>query len=105
MKRAQSSLEFAVVIAAVVVALLAMQVYIRRGLQGRLRSGADELSVQQYEPGKTISDITVMQTSNIDTVTKIDDTDPTKYKTTTTTTINSQEENRVGAEKILPNQP
>ena len=104
MKKAQSSLEFALVISAIVVALLAMQVYIRRGLQGRMRASADELSAQQYEPGKVVSNITVTQSSNIDTITAIDDTDPTKYKITTTTNINSQSDNRTGTEKILPNQ-
>ena len=102
MKRAQSTLEFSIVIFAIVAALLAMQVYIRRGLQGRMRSSVDELSVQQYEPGKTVSDITITQNSNIDTITLTNDTDPTKYKTTTTTNINSQEENRRGTENILP---
>jgi len=104
MKRAQSSLEFAIVIFAVVAALLGMQVYMRRSLQGRLRSSADELSAQQYEPGKTISDVTVTQKSDIDTITKVDDTG-TQYKTTTTNNINSQEETRTGTEKILPDQP
>jgi len=104
MKRAQSTLEFAIVIFAIMVALLAMQIYIRRGLQGRMRQGVDELSTQQYEPGKTVSDITITQNSNIDTITETDDTNPTKYKTTTTININSQGENRSGTEKILPNQ-
>lgn len=104
MKKAQSTLEYAIVIFAIVAALLAMQVYVRRGLQGKLRSSSDELSVQQYEPGRTTSDITVTQSSDIDTITKVDDTDPTKYRTTTTTNINSQTENRVGTERILPNQ-
>lgn len=101
MKRAQSSLEFAVVIAAVVVALLAMQVYIKRSLQGRLRQSADELSQQQYEPKNTVSDMTITQNSDITTNTSTEDTG-TQYKTTSTTIINSQSEHRVGNETILP---
>jgi len=104
MKKAQSTLEFSIVIFAIVAALLAMQVYIRRGLQGRMRSSVDELSVQQYEPKRTVSDITITQNSDIDvdTTTEVDATDPTKYKTTITTNITSQEERRSGIENILP---
>ena len=101
MKRAQSSLEFAVVIAAVVVALLVMQVYIKRSLQGRLRQSADELSQQQYEPKNTVSDMTITQNSDITTDTNTEDTG-TQYKATSTTIINSQSEHRVGNETILP---
>ena len=103
MKRAQSTLEFAIVIFAVVAALLAMQVYIRRGLQGKLRTSADEISIQQYEPGRTVSDLTVTQTSDISTVVETKETeDGAQYQTETTTTINDQTETREGTEKILP---
>jgi uncharacterized protein (UPF0333 family) len=102
MRKAQSSLEFAIVIFAIVAALLAMQAYIRRGLQGRMRSSVDQLSVQQYEPGNTISDINITQRSNVDIITEINDADPTQYRTITTTNIHLQEENRTGVERILP---
>lgn len=101
MRKAQSMLEYAIVIFAIIAALLAMQVYIKRGLQGRLRQGADELSPQQYEPKNTVSDITVMQNSDITTQTNTIE-EQGKYKTTTTTNINSQEEHRSGTEQILP---
>ena len=105
MKKAQSSLEFAIVIFAIIAALLAMQVYIRRGLQGKLRSAADELSIQQYEPGRMESDITITQGSNIDTISKVtENEDATQNKTTTTTNINYQTETRSGTEKIKPEQ-
>jgi len=99
MKKAQSTLEFAIVIFAIVAALLAMQLYIRRGLQGRLRQGADELSVQQYEPKNTVSDITTTQNSDITTQTNTVD-DGERYNTTTTNTINSQTEHRYGSETV-----
>ena len=101
MRKAQSVLEYAIVIFAIIAALLAMQVYIRRGLQGRLRQGADELSVQQYAPKNTVSDITITQKSDITTQTNTVEVDDT-YKTTTTTDINSQEEHRSGTEHISP---
>ncbi|MFA5350132.1 MAG: hypothetical protein WC357_02225 [Candidatus Omnitrophota bacterium] len=100
MKRAQSTLEYAIVIFAVIAALLAMQVYMRRGLQGKMRSTADELSVQQYEPKNTVADITTTQISDITTKSETTEDDES-YKTTTTTIINSQSESRAGTEHIL----
>lgn len=101
-KKAQSSLEYAILIVAIVAALLGMQIYTRRGLQGRLRSSADELSIQQYEPKNMVSDITTTQNSDITTNTQTEIVDNgTKYKTTTTTNINYQEERRYGTENIV----
>jgi len=51
-KRAQSVLEYSLVIACVVVALLTMSRYTKRSLQGKFHRLADELG-QQYEPRKT----------------------------------------------------
>jgi hypothetical protein len=99
MRKAQSTLEYAIVIFAVVAALLAMQVYMRRGLQGKMRSSADELSVQQYEPKNTVSDITTTQMSDITTKSETTEDDE-RYNTTTTTIINAQTENRSGSETV-----
>ena len=60
-KKGQSTLEYAVVIAVVVIALLAMQIYIRRGFSGRLKEAADSVG-QQYWPGSTESDIRITET-------------------------------------------
>ena len=51
-KKGQSTLEYAIIIAVVVAALLAMQVYIKRGVQGKLRSSTDDIG-EQYSPGIT----------------------------------------------------
>ncbi len=51
-KRAQSTLESALIIAVVVGALLAMQIYVKRGLQGRFRSSTDNIG-DQYSAGRT----------------------------------------------------
>ncbi len=101
MRKAQSTLEFAIVIFAVVAALLAMQVYVRRGLQGKLRSSGDEFSVQQYEPGKMTSDVTTTQQSDI-TTTSVTTEDDERYTTNTTTNINSQTDRRSGTESVAP---
>ena len=57
-RKAQSTLEYALVVAVVVGALLAMQVYVKRGIQGRLKTATDDIG-DQYSPGYTESVITV----------------------------------------------
>ena len=53
-KKAQSVLEYAVLICVVVAALAAMQVYIKRGMQGRMRQGAEQAgNGLLYSPGAT----------------------------------------------------
>src|SRR5476649_1232961 len=49
-KRGQSTLEYAVLIVVIIGALLTIQVYIKRGVQGRLRSAADDIG-DQYSDG------------------------------------------------------
>jgi hypothetical protein len=51
-KRAQSTLEYAVLIIVVIGALITIQVYIKRGVQGRLRSASDDIG-DQFSPGNT----------------------------------------------------
>ena len=45
-RKAQSTLEYAALIAVVVGALVAMQVYLKRGIEGKLRSNADDIGTQ-----------------------------------------------------------
>lgn len=49
---AQTTLEFALLIVVVIAALLAMQIYMKRAVSGRLRQVSDEIG-PQYEPRKT----------------------------------------------------
>jgi len=49
-KRGQSTLEYAVLIVVIIGALLTIQVYIKRGVQGRLKSAADDIG-DQYSDG------------------------------------------------------
>jgi hypothetical protein len=51
-KKGQSTMEYAVLIIIIVGALLAVQVYIKRGVQGRMKSSADDIG-EQYSPGNT----------------------------------------------------
>lgn len=51
-KKGQSTLEYAVIMAVVVAALIAMQVYVKRGLQGRMKQASDDIG-EQFSPGYT----------------------------------------------------
>ena len=54
--RASFSIEYAVLIAIVVAALLGMSVYTKRALMGRWREAGDTFgSGRQYEPGVTVT--------------------------------------------------
>lgn len=61
--KAQGILEYAVFIAVIVAALVGMQIYIKRGMQGRLRQAADEMG-QQYSPKNTVGNAVVTSDSN-----------------------------------------
>jgi uncharacterized protein (UPF0333 family) len=51
-QKGQSTLEYAILIVIIIGALLSIQVYIKRGVQGRLKSAADDIGVQ-FSPGNT----------------------------------------------------
>ncbi len=58
--RGQSTLEYALIIAVALAALLAMQHYMRRGVEGKLRSSADSMG-EQYSAGDTRGTHTTQQ--------------------------------------------
>ncbi len=51
-KKGQSTLEYGIIVAVVVAGLLAMQMYIKRGVQGKLRGAADDIG-EQFSPEHT----------------------------------------------------
>ncbi len=57
-KKSQSTLEYAMIIACVAAALLSMQIYIKRAMQGRLRKASDDIG-EQYAPVNVESDLTI----------------------------------------------
>lgn len=63
-QRAQSTLEYAMVVACLVAALLAMQIYIKRGVQGRLRDAANDIG-EQYSAKNTTSNLSQSYTSDV----------------------------------------
>jgi hypothetical protein len=64
MKKGQSTLEYVFLIGVGAAALIAMLVYIGRGLQGNLRNQAEQLGAQQYAPGKTTIHNTEIKVGN-----------------------------------------
>lgn len=48
-KRGQNTLEYALLIGVVVAALIGMQVYMKKGIQGKLKEGTDEIG-KQFDP-------------------------------------------------------
>ena len=61
-KKGQSTLEYAILIIIIIGALLSIQIYIKRGIQGRLKSAADDIG-EQFSPGNTNSVITTKSRS------------------------------------------
>ncbi|MBI4308987.1 MAG: hypothetical protein HY591_01505 [Candidatus Omnitrophica bacterium] len=101
----QTTLEYVVLIIIIVGALLAMQVYIKRGFQGRWKSTVDDFA-DQYDPGKINSLVNYSLVSNSDTViSAVPGIDPltgqpgffTNRMDTTSSVENKQGETVVGA--------
>ena len=88
MRNAQSTLEYALILAVIVGALLTMQNYLKRSVQGQLQSKADDIG-EQYSPGLTKK--TDHMLSKVDTI-----VETTSYgesgKTKTEITGGSQEQ-------------
>ncbi len=61
---AQSTIEYAVLTACVVAALIGMQFYVKRSTQGRMKQAGDEIG-EAYEPKSANSAITTEVTSTI----------------------------------------
>lgn len=59
--KAQTTNEYAILLAIVVAALIAMQLYVKRGIQGRVHELGLQISEKQYEQGLTESDYTIVQ--------------------------------------------
>lgn len=49
-KRGQNTLEYALLIGVIVAALIAMQTYLKKGVQGRLKESTDNIG-KQFDPG------------------------------------------------------
>lgn len=65
-RRGQSILEYSILLIIIIAAFITMQIYIKRGFQGRWKSSVDDLG-DQYDPNKSNSVITYLMTSNSQT--------------------------------------
>ena len=94
-RKAQSALEYTVFIVIIVAALVAMQTYFKRGMQGRLRSQAEELSGGTfYSLGATNANSTVTRAiiENSRSYSDADNRDITESNTAVNQTTNKTEE-------------
>lgn len=91
-RKAQTLGEYAVILGIAAAAFVAMQVYIQRGVQGKIRVLADQISPTQYESNTTTSamEITRSSSTNIDS-----------YGYRTITTINNDTTQRTGNEETV----
>ncbi len=89
-KRGQSTLEYAILIVVVIMALIGIQAYLKRGISGRMRDSADQIG-DQFNPGYT--------TYNYSTSTyaKVNET---VEDGATTTTYQNQWSERWGSETV-----
>lgn len=86
--KAQSTLEYAILVVIIIGVLLAMQVYIKRGLQGRLKSSTDDIG-EQYSVGEGgVFNKTTRTVSRVVENSKAGTTNTnTEYANTTTNTL------------------
>jgi len=79
----QTTLEYAVIIAVVVAALVAMQIYMKRGIEGKLRDSTDKIGEQFEATNTDVSRNTTHVSNTVQTVAQ------------GTTTVNTLSDNRV----------
>ena len=96
-EKAQFSLEYAVLIVCIVGALIAMQVYVSRGIQGRHRQTADSIG-NQYDPRDTNADFTETFTAGSNTTTNTTEINGTTISTTRADFFDAQ--TREGSETV-----
>ena len=63
-RRAQSTLEYAIIIAVVMAGLWMMQNYLKRGYQGKLKDAADQMG-EQYDPGAITANYNLTAITNV----------------------------------------
>ncbi len=63
--KAQNLSEYAIILGMVSLALIGMQVYIKRGMQGRLKDLSKQISSAQYERGNTTASYATTRTTDV----------------------------------------
>lgn len=65
--RGQGVLEYSLLAAVIIAGLLLTQMYLKRAMQGRLRSASESMGDSQYFPGHTTSEMNTTVVVNITT--------------------------------------
>ena len=97
-RKAQSPIEYSIFIVAVIAALLAMQIYLKRAKAGQLRNIADSIG-SQYAPKHTDSVMTITNNAKTLTSTVVTEEDD-KLKTATTVITDHDTTTTTGYEHI-----
>ena len=85
-KKGQSTLEYAVLIIIIIGALLSIQIYIKRGVQGRLKQATDDIG-DQFSPGNT----------NVVKIHHVDSTSTDKFRSGVSSSVLTANENTTDA--------
>jgi len=102
-QRGQSTLEYAVLIIVIIAALISIQTYIKRGIQGRLKSASDDIG-DQYSPGNTNSLISEKSHSHQRQLFGVDDQGNAKQGNSKTAIIDPEITNTASASTIVNNE-
>jgi len=99
-QRAQSTLELALLFIIIAAALLTAVVYVKRSIQGRLRSAADDIG-EQYSPALMNAETTIQTDSRTDTAVAVEpEKEGTIDAASTTTTITKETTTRTGHQEL-----
>jgi hypothetical protein len=90
LKKGQSTLEYAILIIIIIGALLSIQVYIKRGVQGRLKSAADDIGGQFSVGNTNVTKVTKTISYTSDTFVNGQTSSTLKNNEVTTELSNSQ---------------
>lgn len=96
-KRGQSTLEYAIIIAVVVGALISAQIYIKRGLMGRYKQATDDIG-EQWSARASTYDYTIVSSSSSTETTRPHVVGSETMSMTTSRV--TQEQTRTGTEYI-----
>ena len=102
-KRGQSTLEYAVLMIVIIAALISIQTYIKRGVQGRLKSASDDIG-DQYSPGNTNSLISTRTSSSQSQRFGIDENGDAKQGLSATSIITPETTNTMSISSIVNNE-
>ncbi len=97
--RGQSTLEYAIIIMVVVGALLAMQIYMKRGLEGKLKDSSDNIGAQ-YSAGNVSSSHTTTTSTSSDE--KTSDQGSFSNVDTSSNITGSENIERLDVEQVVP---